>query len=70
MKQYELIEAESAYDLSELVQKRLSEGWELYGNPGVALANDNSIREGSADMKRVYFQAVVKHGDGGQPSDN
>jgi Uncharacterized conserved small protein len=45
---YELIEAGSASELTDLVNAKLEEGWQLYGLP-IVLNNANYL-----------FQAVVK----------
>lgn len=62
---YELLEAETAKELEIGVNKKLADGWELYGNLVSAIKADTSVvRSGIAfavEAKIMLFQAVIKN---------
>ena len=50
---YELIVADSPNQLNQIVTARLSEGWELYGNPIMAVTTTGVVI--------AYAQAITRH---------
>jgi hypothetical protein len=50
---YELIVADSPSQLNEIVTARLSEGWELYGNPIMAVTITGAVI--------AYAQAITRY---------
>lgn len=56
MLQFQLISAETSYQLNSMVNDKLAEGWKLYGPPGASLAASPTS---SKIVHRQFTQAVV-----------
>jgi hypothetical protein len=52
--EYKIVKTNEPEKLSEKVTQQIAQGWELYGNPSVALTVGNAI----------YVQALIKADEG------
>lgn len=55
VKEYTLLTSDSSTDLNEKVNKFLNDGWELYGDPGIAMGAGTNTR-----IYHSYIQAMVR----------